>query len=184
MKKKEEKKVVLSERVKPSYRFTYRLSYEEAYETFLLLAKKWSEKVRLGIGIVLTLISIVMMVLNFMDNRKIHYFFILIIAILLLFYLIYGPILKAKPGALKVRKQGGTYKIQVTSSGKIILSGSESIDLSGDKDARGIETETVFAIRTDNINTFCIPKRVMKTEEIEGIREILKGYLKYQSRCS
>lgn len=179
-KTKEPKKVSLPESVKASYGFTYNLNYDEAYDTFLLLSRKWSKKISIIIGIALTVIAVVMLVLNFLDNRKVHYFFIAIIAVLLLFYLIYVPVLKAKRGANKVQKQKGTYKIQVTSRGKIVLPRKDAIDLAGDKDARAIETQKLFAVRTDGTNTFCFPKRIMKENEIEGIREILKAYLKYQ----
>ncbi|MGL4607457.1 MAG: hypothetical protein ACRCU3_08345 [Eubacteriaceae bacterium] len=181
-KQKVEKIISLPENVKPSYSFVYQLKGEEAYETFLLLAKKWNAKIRWIIGIFLTIVASVMLVLNFLDNRKVHYFFIAIIAVLLLFYLIYSPILKAKRGTRKVMKQKGTYRVKITNQGKIVLSQTEAMDLSGDKDARAIETETVFAIRVDGVNTVCIPKRIMEKEEIFGIREILKAYLKYQSR--
>lgn len=180
--RREQEKVRLPESIKATYGFTYNLKYNEAYKTFLVLAKKWSDKFRIIVGIFLTVVASGMLILYFLDSRKIHYFFIAIIAILLLFYLIYAPVLKAKRGAKKVQKQHGTYKIQITARGKIMLPRTEPIELAGDKDARVIETDEIFAIRTDSTNTFCLPKRIMTEDEIKEIRELFKAYIKYQTR--
>lgn len=168
--------------MKDTYEFTYRLNYDEIYNAFLLVSMKWSKKARKIIGAILTAIAVGMLIAYYLDSRKIHYFFIVILAILMLYYLIYVPVLKAKRGAQKVFKQNGTYKVKITNEGKIILSGAATIDIAGDKDARAIETETLYVIRPDNRNTVCLPKRIMRKEEVEEIREILKACVKYQIR--
>lgn len=167
--------------MKETFEFIYKLSYEEAYEAFLLISMKWSKKVRTVIGVLLTLIAGGMLAAYAADSQKIHYFFMVILAILLLYYLIYVPVLKAKRGAQKVARQNGVYKVKITEEGKL-KSEKEMIDLAGDKDARAIETETLYVLRPDNMHTFCIPKRIMKKDEIEAVREILKVHVKYQVR--
>lgn len=167
--------------MKESYEFIYRLTYDEAYETFFLISMKWSPKARKIIGAILTAITVGMLSVYYLDSRKIHYFFIIIFAILMLYYLIYIPVLKAKKGAKEVARKNGTYKIKLTDKGKIVLSGTDESELLGDKDARAIETKTLFVLRTDKSTTICLPKRIMKQDEIEDVREIIKAYLKYKS---
>lgn len=181
-KRKEEKIVTLPETVKSSYEFNYKLNYSEAYETFLLLALRWSKKMRVIIGVLLTTIAVGTLVGYALDNMKTHYFLMAIVAIGLLFYLLYVPVLKAQKGAKKVHKQNGWYQMRITAGGEILLPRADALSLAGDKDARCIETDKIFIIRTDRMNTFCLPKRIMKKDEIEGVREILKAYIKYQIR--
>ncbi len=154
--------------------FEYRLKYDECQETFYLLGMKWGERKRKILTVLLTVIGVVMLLGYYRDSQKIHYFFIAILDILLLYYLIYVPALKAKKGAKKVSRQGGTYKIELTREGKI-RTGNEWVDLNGDADARVIETDTIFVVRPDRVYTFCLPKRIMTEEEIEEVREILKS---------
>ncbi len=155
-------------------KFEYRLKYEECYETFYFLGIKWEERKRNILAALLIVIGVVMLFGFYRDSRKIHYFFIAILDILLLYYLIYVPALKAKKGAKKVSRQGGTYKIELTADGKV-RTGNECVNLKGDPDARVIETNTIFAIRPDRIHTFCLPKRIMTEKEMEEVRKILKG---------
>lgn len=167
--------------MKESYEFTYKLSYDEIYESFLLLSAKWSKKVRVIIGAILVGITVAMLIGYYLDSQRIHFFILAIFAILLLYYLIYVPVLKAKKGAQKVSKQKGTYRVKLTSDGKVVA-GSETINMAGDKDARVIETERLYILRPDNAHTFCLPKRIMKKEEIEEVRALLKANIKYLER--
>lgn len=167
--------------MKQSLEFSYKLSYEECYETFLLLSMKWSKKVKTVVGVLLTLITVGLMIAYYLDSQKIHYFVMVIFAICLLYYLIYVPVLKAKRGAAKVSKKNGNYRVKLTSDGKII-SEAETIALADDKEARAIETEKLFVLRPDNRHTFCLPKRIMKNDEVEAVREIVKANVKYQVR--
>lgn len=155
-------------------KFEYRLKYEECYEAFYLLGIKWEERKRNILAALLIVIGVVMLFGFYRDSRKIHYFFIAILDILLLYYLIYVPALKAKKGAKKVSRQGGTYKIELTADGKVRM-GNECVNLKGDPDARAIETNTIFVIRPDRVHTFCLPKRIMTEKEIEEVRKILKS---------
>ncbi len=167
--------------MRESYEFTYKLNYSEIYESFLLLNMKRSKKVRIFIGVALAIIAVAMLVGYYLDSQRLHYFLLAIFSILMLYYLIYVPVLKAKRGAQKVSKLNGTYRVKLTRDGKILM-GAEKIDIAGDKDARVIETDGLYILRTDNMHTFCLPKRIMKQEEINEIRELLKGYMKYQTR--
>lgn len=161
------------------FEFTYKLKYEECYETFWALNLKWSQKKRKIIMAILTFIAMLMLVEYYLDYKKVYCFVVAIIDILVLYYLIYIPILKAKNGARKVNRQGGIYKIKLTDKGKVIIQ-DEVIDLSGDRASRAVETKLVFAIRPDNIHTFCIPKRIMTEEQVCEVQRILQIYMKYQ----
>lgn len=171
--------ITLTENVKEQYKLNYTLTYEEAYESFYQLSNKWSNKKKLIIGIFLTAVAVIMLVLRFFDKSGIHYSFIAFVSILMLFYLIYAPMLKAKFGARSVARQKGLYKFTITSAGELILPNGEVMELSNDKDARVIETSRIFILRPDGRHTFCIPKRILKGDE-SGIREIFKAYLTYQ----
>ena len=153
----------------------YRLTYQEAYDTFYLLASRQSKKTRIFLGICLTAIAIVLLVLFGMDGRKVHYFFLALIAILLLFYLIYHPALRARAGAANVAKTNGLYKITLNEAGQIRLPGNQTLRFGEDRYARAVETDTVFALRIDTQHTLCIPKRILKNHEIEQIREMIEN---------
>lgn len=160
--------------VHKNLKFEYRLKYEESYETFYLLGMKWGEKKRNILAILLTVIGVIMLAGYYRDSQKIHYFFISLLDILLLYYLIYVPVLKAKKGARAVGRQGGIYKVELTREGKV-RTGNDSVDLNGDADARAIETDSIFIVRPDRMHTFCLPKRIMTEKEIQEVREILKS---------
>lgn len=164
-----------------TYEFIYKLTYDEVYESFLLLNTKRSKKVRFIIGLGLVLIAVAMLIGYALDSQKMHFFILAVFSIMLLYYLIYVPVLKSKRGAKKVSKQKGTYRVKLTEDGKVHM-GSETIEMAGDKDARVIETERVYVLRPDNRHTFCLPKRIMKQDEINEVRELLKRYVKYLER--
>jgi hypothetical protein len=164
---------------KDGYAFRYQLSYDEAYEAFYLLAFRRSKTFKVVAGSCLILLAAAMLILYALDPRKLHYFYIAIIAVILLFYLIYVPALKARHGAKAVAKTGGTYELTYTEEGSIILPGGIKVQISGDKSARFIETDRSLIIRTDSAHTFCIPKRVMKEEEIYGLKKLLNDHLKH-----
>ena len=167
--------------MKEFYEFTYKLTYDEIYESFLLLNQRWGKKGRIFVGVALVIITIAMLLGYYLDSQKMHYFLLAIFSILLLYYLIYVPVIKAKRGAQKVSKINGRYRVKIRANGKIQAE-TEVIDIAGDKDARVIETDRLYVLRPDNRHTFCLPKRIMKQDEIEEIRELLKGYVKYLKR--
>ena len=167
--------------MKESYEFTYKLSYDEIYESFFHLNRKWNKKVYQFVGAALTVIAVAMLIGYYLDSQKLHFFLLAIFSILMLYYLIYVPVLKAKRGAQKVSKINGNYRVKITRDGKIHM-GKDTIDIKGDKDARVIETDRVYVLRPDNKNTFCLPKRIMKQEDIDELRDLFKGYIKYSKR--
>ena len=177
-KDKKNPEIVLDENTKEFYRFDYQLTKDEAYQAFSILAFKWSRRWRLIAGIGLTGIAAVLLIFFALDPQKIHFFFMAAMAVLLLFYLIYAPELKARSGARSVEKAGGRFKVEIRDIGTISMPHTEPIDLNGDKDARAVETDELFVIRPNSGNTFCIPKRIMKPDEIDGVRDILSSYIK------
>lgn len=122
----------------------------------------------------LTALAVGLLIAYYLDSRKIHYFYIAILTVLLLFYLIYAPVIRGKHGARKVMRAGGTYGVSLTKDGRVVMADGSSIDMAGDKNARFIETASSFIIRADNIHTFCLPKRIMSDAEILEVRELLK----------
>ena len=158
------------------YTFHYQLQYQEAYETFYLLASKRSRRTNRLIGICLTVITAVLLLLYGLDSRKIHYLFLAFISILLLFYLIYSPVLKARKGATAVDRQHGYYKAGFSEDGAITLPSSEPLRLSEDPHSRVIETETIFAIRADREHTICLPKRILEETQERDLREHFRKY--------
>ena len=70
-----------------NYTFHYRLSYQEAYDTFYLLATRLTRKKKIIYGILLTAIAVLSLVFYGLDTRKVHLCLLAIFAAVLLFYL-------------------------------------------------------------------------------------------------
>ena len=70
-KKQDPKTVILPDDVKSYYRFSYDLTYEEAYAAFSALAFKRGGNYRLITGIALTAAAVIMLVTYAMDSTKI-----------------------------------------------------------------------------------------------------------------
>ena len=181
-KKQETTQIILPDDVKRYYRFNYELTYDEAYAAFSALAYRRGGRQQMITGILLAVAIVIMLVTYAMDSTKVMNLMLALIGILLLFYLIYMPVLKAKKGARAVAKANGVFKVEITDEGTISLPGQKPIDLDGDKDARAIETDALFIIRPDSAHTFCIPKRIMSDKESYGVREILSAYIKMDDK--
>lgn len=164
--------------MKETVEFVYKLTYEESYEAFYVLSLKWGKKVKNVLSVLLTAVAAGMLIAFYLDSRKIHCFFIAVLAIVLLYNLLYAPVLKAKKGARSVRRQKGTYQMRLTEEGKIQSQG-HVLKLREDKDARAIETERIFVLRPDRLHTFCLPKRILTQDEMDWVRCILKKNVKY-----
>lgn len=95
-----------------NYTFHYRLSYQEAYDTFYLLATRLTRKKKIIYGILLTAIAVLSLVFYGLDTRKVHLCLLAIFAAALLFYLLYYPAFSARKGAAKVAKLNGNYHSQ------------------------------------------------------------------------
>ena len=161
-------------------KFDYKLTYDESYEAFYLLACKWSRKVRILIVTALALLTVILMALYYFDSQRVYYFYLVILMVLMLFYIIYTPIYKARKGAKQVARTNGLYSLTVTKDGHIILPDQdEPLKISNDKNARTFETETSFILRPDGNHTFCLPKRIMKPEDADTLRVILEDHSTY-----
>ena len=79
-----------------NYTFHYRLSYQEAYDTFYLLATRLTRKKKIIYGILLTAIAVLSLVFYGLDTRKVHLCLLAIFAAVLLFYLLYYPVFSAR----------------------------------------------------------------------------------------
>lgn len=161
-----------------SFEFRYSLTYEEAYRTFYIMANKFSKKVRVILSAVLTITCLGMLYLQYHEPAAIQYTVLTVIAIAILFNLIYSPTIKAKKGAAAVKKANGEYIYSISKDGYINLHNGERISFIGDKYARVFETDSFFILRPDRFNTFCIPKRILNEIEQNELRNILKSYYK------
>ena len=164
------------------YEFRYQLSYREAFEAFRNLAERGNRTLRLIAIFSVGLIAAGLLIGYAMDTTKVHFIYMAFMSVFLLFYLVYVPSLTARRGAAKVAKANGSYQVTISSAGQIRLPRLDPIQLNGDKNARSIETNHIFVIRTDSSHTVCIPKRVMREGEIEDVRRILQAYMKYYDR--
>lgn len=153
--------------------FEYRLTRQEAYDTFYLLASRLSKRTKRLFFAGLTGVSVSLLILFGMDSRKIHYLFLALIAILLLFYVLYYPVLCAKKGAENVARTDGIYRVELNADGLIRLPPGQVLEYGSDQYARTVETDRIFAVRIDGQHTVCIPKRILKESEISRLREIL-----------
>ncbi len=154
----------------------YKMSYQEAYDAFLLLASRRRKSATILFVIALTAIAVVLLILFALDPRKVHYLFLAVIAILLLFYIIYQPALSARRGAKNVAKTNGIYKISLDESGRIGLPDKSILLFGEDKHARAAETDTIFALRVDKDHTICIPKRILgKNQEVQ-VRQMIEDH--------
>ncbi|MBR2188758.1 MAG: YcxB family protein [Eubacterium sp.] len=151
----------------------YQLTKDEAYEAFYLHASRRSRTVKLIVSAVLTALAVILLGFYALDSRRIHMLFLAVCAIALLFYILYQPVLQAKRGARLVEKAGGKYRIILHRDGRIVLPDGGVLNMSGDKYARAVETDTIFALRPDAQHTICIPKRILSEDEAEFIRALL-----------
>lgn len=181
-KKQDTEQIILPDDVKRYYRFSYNMTYDEAYAAFSALAYRRGGKQQIATAVLLVIAIVIMLVTFAMDSTKVMNLMLALIGVLLLSYLTYMPVLKARKGARAVQKAGGLFKVEITDEGTISLPGQKPIDLDGDKDARTIETDALFIIRSDSAHTFCLPKRIMSDKEIYGVREILRAYIKMEDR--
>ena len=172
----------IPETAKETYEYRFRLTYEEAYEAFLNLLERGNKKLRTMATLAVGVIAAGLLIGFAMDKTRVHFIYTALMAVIVLALLIYVPALNARKGAARVAKAGGSYQVRISRTGQVILPRKEPIPLAGDKNSRAVETKNLFAIRTDNSTTLCIPKRTMKDQEIEDVRKILKAYIRYQDR--
>jgi hypothetical protein len=155
---------------------SYELTYDEIYEALLMIVDKRSRKSRYIVSVILCVIAAILVVQYAMDMYAIQYAFLGLVSALLAFLVIWYQPHKAKRGAKKISKLKGTYKIKLSSDGYITPYGADALAISGDKDCRAFETDTIFALRMTTVHNFCFPKRAMNSFEINLTREILQKY--------
>ena len=164
----------MREMTREQLKLNYSLTEDEAFQAFYLLASRRSGIMKWIVSAVLAALTLVLLVFYAADSRRVHLLFLAVCAIALLFYILYQPLLRAKRGARRVGKTGGRYQITLYQDGRISLPGEDTLKLSGDKYARAIETDMIFALRPDAQHTICIPKRILPAEEADFIRTVLK----------
>ena len=151
----------------------YTLTYKEAYDTFSLLAFKHSRKRRNLTCFILTLLAVILLAVFALRKEEIHYLFLAFLSILLLFYIIYTPVLKARKGAGAASGSNRIYKLYIRGDGCIRFSNGTELRLSKDNNSRFIETEEIFAIRANERDTICIPKRILSSSQKKDLRKML-----------
>ena len=153
------------------YTFRYQLSYQEAYDTFYALATRLTRRQKWIYGVLLAIVATLFLVFYGMDTRKVYCCVLAIWAIMLLFYLLYYPMLAARKGAAKVAGLAGEYQFSINQQGQISFPKANNKDaphiitLGEDKYSRVLELDSLYAIRADAQTTLCLPKHVLKTEQ-------------------
>ena len=167
-----------------NYTFHYQLSYQEAYDTFYLLATRITKKGKIIYGMLLTAVAVLSLIFYGLDTRKVHLCLLAIFAVALLFYLLYYPTFAARKGATKVATLAGNYQFTINQLGQITLpqpNGNEKasyiVTLGKDKYSRVLETDTIYAIRADAQTTLCLPKRILTKDQKAQLDQLFHDVL-------
>jgi hypothetical protein len=155
----------------------YQLEYQEAYEAFLLLATKGSQTTRAAVLAGLFLVGAFLTFQYGLNPSHVEYLLLALLAVATFLGVAAAPSWRAKRGASQVARQLGSYCVGL-GNGFVSTPDGERWPLAGDSLARAVETETLFIIRPDRINTFCLPKRILTTEQQDAVRNILTKNLK------
>ena len=156
----------------------YSLSYDEAFDAFLLLSARGSKRHRDITAVALIVLAALLTVLYAFYPYQLEYFFLAVLALATFGGVMYYPRIKAHAGAKRVAKARGVYKVDLSTAGRLRTADWTCLELSGDKDARAFETEALFVLRPDRQHTFCLPKRIMAEHEIDLIREVVAAHVK------
>lgn len=160
-----------------SLQLSYVLTYDEALSSFLFVATRRSETSRKILSVVLLSLAAALIVFYGLYPYHLEYMALALLSLALWVMVVPYPSYKAKRGARAVARAKGTYQVELFSDGYIQPWVSQRLPLSGDKAARGCETEQLFVLRPDSQHTFCLPKRAMKPAEIDFVRQTLAQYL-------
>ena len=158
----------------------YTLTYKEAYDTFSLLAFRHNRKKRNLTCFILTLLAVILLIVFALRKEQIYYLFLAFLSTLLLFYIIYTPVLKARKGAGAVSGSSRIYKLYIQGNGHIRFSKGNELYLTKDNNSRFIETGELFAIRANEHDTICIPKRILSSSQEKELRKILISTCNHQ----
>jgi hypothetical protein len=158
--------------------FKYSLSYDEAYDAFLILSARGRKRTRDAVAVILMILAAALTVLYAFHPYHIEYFLLALLVLATFGGVVYYPKIKAHVGAKRVEKARGVYDVEFLAEGYIKTPDGSCLEMSGDKDARVFETETLFVLRPDRQNTFCLPKRVMSDQDISLVRSIVAENVK------
>ena len=165
-----------SEEPVKKYQLSYQLSYDELAESMTLICDKRSKKSRTIMGWILFALAIGAVILYAFNPYGVHYAFTAIVMAAFSFVVWYYPSLKGKNSARKISKRKGTYKLVVSSDGYIVPYGDGPVDLFEFAGGKSFETNNLFAIRADQLHSFCIPKRILSQKQLSEIRDMLVKY--------
>ena len=158
--------------------FQYSLSYDEAFEAFLLLSARGRKRNRDFTAVALIVLAAGLTVLYAYNPYQLEYFLMAALVLATFGGVVYYPKIKARSGAKRVAGAQGLYKVELSTDGHIRAAAGPGLELAADKDARAFETDTLFVLRPDRQHTFCLPKRIMTGREIELTRSIVADHVK------
>lgn len=156
---------------------SYVLTYDEALSSFLFVSTRHSKTTRKILSILLLTLTAVLVILYGFYPYHLEYMILSLLSLAAWAMVMPYPSYKAKRGAKAVARAKGEYKVELFSDGYIQPWGGQRLPLSGDKAARGYETDELFVLRPDSLHTFCLPKRVMTPSEIAFVHELFAQYL-------
>lgn len=150
----------------------YRLTRDEAYQAFYLLAKVGSKTVR---GITLTILALVGAALTAMyalNPLRLEYEIMAILCAVTFVAVVVTPSWKARRGAKLVAQTGGFYRLGFGQD-FVETPDGERIGLALDRLAKAFETPELFVLRPSRVMTLCVPKRLLKHDQISLLNHIL-----------
>lgn len=151
----------------------YTLSYEEAYYTFKTISFNMKKPIQIIFGAILSVIVIYTLVEFYRDKAKSHLYFIGLISLLLLFYLLYYPVIQGRKGAKATMKLGGRCKFIIRDDGSIKMQNSQVINIKDDTSFKRYDINDLLIYQITSGEVFCIPKRVLDKKELEFIKDWL-----------
>ena len=150
----------------------HELSFDEAYETFLLAGRRGTKASRGAALAILTLLGALMTAAYALDRTRLDAFPLALLCALVFIAAGAAPFRKARSGAKAVARRRGACLASL-GIGFITTPNGERRPLKGDKRAGAFETSRLFAVRPGRLHAFCLPKRILSSDQIERIREIL-----------
>lgn len=134
----------------------YQLTQKEIKES--LKCRNWKrEGIFKTVNIIILTVVIMVAIIEYAKHPDQFYIMILaVVALFLLFYLIYVVSLRRTYQARKILKNRGIYIVDIK---------DEEVDIS-------LESEHVFTWKKGN-ETYCVPKRILESEQEEELRKII-----------
>lgn len=155
----------------------YQLTYGEAYQAFYLLAKVGGKRLRLVILVILILLGAALTVGYALRPLRLDFQLMAVLCVITFLAVVVAPGWKAKRGAKAVERTGGFYRLGLGENFLVSPDGQWQ-PLVGDKWSKAFETKELFVLRPSRTQTFCLPKRILKHDQISQIRHILSGAVK------